>query len=175
MLTPRKKFGWANHIMFGSGTPIKHGGVKHHLVETVNYYLGYSTTRASTQSYFMDVPDPKRNNMVASTKLFSGCNLTLAARIALIQDRTASSPAPAPGSLREGLSEMLPACLPAQTLYGGIRAPLPSPPLPGILVSRPGKLDRIKMANIMTVCNHRAGRGAAWRGGDGRGLRAPRT
>ena len=61
--------------MFGSGTAIKYGGVKHPIVETI-IIIVYSSIRASTQPYFMAVPEPK-HTMVESTKLFSGCSESL--------------------------------------------------------------------------------------------------
>ena len=56
--------------MFGSGTAIKYGGVKHPIVETI-IIIVYSSITALTQPYFMAVPEPQ-HNMVESTKLFSG-------------------------------------------------------------------------------------------------------
>ena len=69
--TPRKKFAGTNHIMFGSGTALKYGGVKHQIVEKI-IIIVHSTIRASTQPNLMAVPEPK-HNVIESTKLFSRC------------------------------------------------------------------------------------------------------
>ena len=58
--------------MFGSGTALKYGGVKHQIVEGI-IIIVYSTARAAlTQPHFTAVPESKHDYMVSSTQRFSG-------------------------------------------------------------------------------------------------------